>query len=113
MSERRIEVRLLCADLVDVRWRDKSGRTRRVTASLEDISDTGACVQLERPLALGTRVTVTYPNGELTGSVRYCLFNELGYFVGLEFDPGCGWNPADYQPKHLLDPRAVGGDLPD
>ena len=112
MNERRIETRLLCADLVDVRWRDKSGRTQRVTASLEDISATGAGVQLERPLTLGTRVAVSHPNGALTGSVRYCLFNKLGYFVGLEFDPGCGWDPADYRPRHLLDPRVLGGDPP-
>ncbi len=33
---------MLCADLVDVRWKDKSGRACRAVANLEDISQSGA-----------------------------------------------------------------------
>lgn len=105
MSERRIAARLLCADLVDVTWALKSGRKRRVTVSLDDISESGACIQLEQPLAIGTRMSVVFPKGEMTGSVRYCVLRELGYFIGIEFDLDCQWSPEDYLPQHLLDPR--------
>src|SRR5690348_15455415 len=49
MDERRIEPRMLCAELVELRWRDKHGFERRDMANLEDISLSGACLQTEKP----------------------------------------------------------------
>ncbi len=109
MIDRRVEPRMLCADLVDVRWKDPTSRTRRVVANLEDISLSGACLQMDRPIPLNTPVRISYPNGELSGQVRYCVFREIGYFIGVEFDPGCRWSQRDYRPQHLLDPRRLVG----
>lgn len=107
MTERRTEPRMLCADLVDVRWKDKTGKGRRVIANLEDISSSGACLQLDEQVAPGTEVHVSYPRGEFVGVVRYCMFREIGYFVGLEFAPDSKWSKDDYKPMHLLDPRTL------
>ena len=107
MMERRVEPRLLCADLVDVQWKDQTGRIRRGVANLEDISLSGACLQVERPVALGTPFRITYPNGVLMGKVRYCVFREIGYFLGVEFEPGNRWSQRSYKPQHLLDPRKL------
>jgi len=109
MMNRRIEPRMLCADLVDVQWKDQNGRTRRGVANLEDISLSGACLQVDRPLALGTELHITYPNGELSGKVKYCVFREIGYFLGIEFEPGSRWSQREYRPQHLLDPRRLVG----
>jgi hypothetical protein len=35
--------------------------------------------------------------------VRYCAYREIGYFVGVQFDPACRWSKAHYRPQHLLD----------
>ena len=78
MNERRSEQRLLCADLVDVRWRDASGRSRRAVANLEDISLSGVCIQLDIDIPLGTELRIKYPAGEFVGHVRYCTFREIG-----------------------------------
>ena len=67
MMDRRIEPRMLCADLVDIQWRDQNNRNRRGVANLEDISLSGACIQVERPVPLGSAIRITYPSGELTG----------------------------------------------
>lgn len=107
MLDRRIETRMLCADLVDLHWKDQSGKKRRVVANLEDISMSGACIQLDHPLPLGTRVRMTHPNGELVGAIRYCVHREIGYFLGVEFDENCRWSLNDYRPQHLLDPRRL------
>ena len=107
MLDRRVEPRMLCADLVDVHWRDQAGRTRRTVANLEDISLSGACIQLDRPIPLGINVRITHPKGELTGSIRYCVFREIGYFLGVEFDPECRWSERQYKPQHMLDPRRL------
>jgi hypothetical protein len=100
---------MLCADLVDVVWKDQKGRLQRGVANLEDISLSGACLQVERPVALGAEVHISYPNGELTGRVRYCVFREIGYFLGVEFDAGSRWSKQDFHPQHLLDPRQLTG----
>ena len=98
---------MLCADLVDIEWRDKSGRTRRTVANLEDISLSGACLQLDVAIPAHTALRITYPKGELIGRVRYCVFREIGYFLGVEFDPGCKWSQRNFKPLHLLDPRRL------
>ncbi len=98
---------MLCADLVDLHWKDQNGKTRRVVANLEDISLSGACIQLEKPIPLGTKVRMTYPKGELFGCVRYCVYREIGYFLGVEFDGTSRWSLRQYRPQHLLDPRRL------
>jgi hypothetical protein len=107
MFDRRIEMRMLCADLVDLQWKDKSGRTRRAIANLEDISVSGACLQVERPIPLGTMVKVTYPKGELVCRIKYCVFREIGYFLGVEFEDGQRWTEREFKPQHMLDPRKL------
>ena len=107
MYNRRAETRLLCADLVDVQWKDKGGRTRRAVANLEDISLSGACVQVDAPVPLQTIVRVSFPRGELQGRVRYCVYRDIGYFLGVEFEPGFRWSVRMFRPQHLLDPRRL------
>jgi hypothetical protein len=109
MLDRRIEPRMLCADLVDVQWKDQSGRTRRGVANLEDISLSGACLQVDRPVPQGTPLRMSYPNGELLGVVKYGVFREIGYFLGVEFEPGSRWSQRHFRPQHLLDPRRLVG----
>jgi hypothetical protein len=107
MMDRRLEPRLLCADLVDVRWRDGSGKMKRAVANLEDISISGACVQTDVPLPPGAAVRISYPRGQFVGTVRYCQFKEIGYFTGIQFETGTRWDSTDFKPLHLLDPRTL------
>ena len=55
MEERRAEVRMLCADVVEVSWRER-GHARTGTGLLEDISPSGACLQLDTPAPVGTNM---------------------------------------------------------
>jgi hypothetical protein len=103
---------MLCADLVDVRWRDKGGQSKRLIANLEDISLSGACLQVDNAIPMGSLVRITYPKGEFSGVVRYCHFREIGYFVGIQFEPGCKWSSKDFRPLHLLDPRKLSKKVP-
>ena len=105
MQDRRIEVRMLCADLVEALWKD--GRGRRAVVNLEDISTCGACIQHDHPIAVGTSVRLLYPGGTLVGTVRHCAFREIGFFIGLEFAANCRWSPKLFQPKHMVDPRNI------
>jgi PilZ domain len=107
MVDRRTEPRMLCADLVDVQWKDKTGRIRKSLAHLEDISLSGACIQVEVPVPIHTVIKIAYPKGGLLGTVRYCVYREIGYFLGIEFEAGSRWSQRQFKPQHLLDPRRL------
>ena len=92
MNERRAETRMLCSELVDVHWKDVTGRQVRALANLEDISGCGVCLQVDTSVPLDTIVRICHPKGEFQGSVRYCLYREFGYFLGVQFTPGCQWS---------------------
>jgi hypothetical protein len=103
MPERRAEARFLCADLVRVEWCDRLGKTRRSSAVLEDISPSGACLQFDKSMPLETVLHVRHSKGELVGTVKYCLFRDIGYFVGVQFPRAQGWSQDAFVPEHLLD----------
>ncbi|MBV9302885.1 MAG: hypothetical protein JOY62_04510 [Acidobacteriaceae bacterium] len=103
MQERRLDRRLLCAELVEMIWRDQTGRECRRVANLEDISHYGACLQVETPILCGTPVSMRYDDNLLSGTIRYCLYQDLGYFLGLEFEESSRWSPRQFRPSHLLD----------
>lgn len=103
MEERRADTRLLCADMVDICWKDERGSTHLTSALLEDIAVHGACLQLERALPLHVSVTIQHASGEIRGNVRYCIYQEIGYFVGVQFDADCEWSRNQFTPQNLLD----------
>ncbi len=93
----------MCADLVQACWKDQRGKSHRASALLEDISASGACLQTETALPAGAAVQWRTPKAEFRGIVRYCEYREIGYFVGVEFDPRFKWSKKSFQPRHLLD----------
>ncbi|HWR50024.1 MAG TPA: hypothetical protein VN428_02900 [Bryobacteraceae bacterium] len=103
--ERRTEPRLLCADLMQVEWTDANGSLLTACANLEDISPSGGCVQVDQAVPANTVVRLTCEHAEWTARVKYCVFRETGYFLGLQFEPGVYWSEIEFQPKHLLDPQ--------
>jgi len=105
MKERRAEPRWLCSDLIEVRI--EGPRPREVTANLEDVAPSGACVQLEEPIAKGTRLRLMLGQHEFRGRAVHSTRNQIGYFVGVQFDAGQKWSRQIYEPQHLLDPARV------
>ena len=103
MQRSRDEVRMLCADMVDVCWKDPSGGKHKVAALLEDISRSGMCLQFELPISVGIRVQVQCPGEHMAGTVRYCVYREIGYFVGIELEKTTLWSRKHFEPQHLLD----------
>jgi hypothetical protein len=72
-------------------------------ALLEDISASGACLQLETAVPLAVEVHWKCPRQEFSGVVRYCVYREIGYFVGVEFQQSSRWSRKAFKPQHLLD----------
>lgn len=105
MKERRAEARLWCSDLITVR--QEGAKPSEWTANLEDISPSGACVQLERAVPVGAILILKFGRRKFRGAVKYCRHDEIGYFAGIQFEPGRKWSREIYEPKHLLDPMKV------
>jgi hypothetical protein len=97
----------MCADMVAVRWKDKSGWDHKATAVLDDISRSGACLQTEEPLPVRATVQISCNKGRFEGSVAYCFFREIGYYIGVKFAKGTKWSKQKYRPKYLLDEKLV------
>jgi hypothetical protein len=106
MEERRINTRLLCAELVEVIWNETDLPQRRV-ANLEDISLTGICLHMDKVIACGTRIVVRYGDGELVGTVQHCRSGEFGHLMGVQLQEGSRWSSRHFRPNHLLDPREL------
>jgi hypothetical protein len=101
IMERRNETRMLCADVIEVCWKEGLQRMQ-VVALLEDISPGGACLQMESPIPIGSEIIWNSPEQRFTGIVRYCAYREIGYFIGVEFAEGVRWNEEEFEPQHLL-----------
>ena len=104
-----MEARLLCADMVEVWWKPPSGKPQRAIGLLEDISPSGACLQLEVEAPVGSEICWRSPKQEFRGRVRYCEYRETGYFVGVQFAAGSRWSRSSYEPQHLLDMEELMG----
>lgn len=100
---------MLCADMVQVVWTDQRGKAKRAIGLLEDISPSGACLQMEAPLPLDAEVCWDSARRRFKGQVRYCVYREIGYFVGVEMKSDSRWSMRAYLPQHLLDLRRLVG----
>ena len=89
--------------MVGLYWRDKSSWKRWSAAMLEDISRSGASLQTDAPIPLGTVLRITFPKGRLEGAVRYCFPRDMGYCVGVQFAEHNKWSKSQFRPRHLLD----------
>jgi len=109
MREKRSEVRMMCADVVEASWTDADGKLRQATALLENISPSGACLQLDVSVPPGVKLQISCPKHSFVGEVRYCTYQEIGYFVGIQFEPQSHWSRRSFKPRHLLDLQELAG----
>jgi hypothetical protein len=125
MSERRLDDRFLCAELVTVDWiaaeveAEPAGKAsdapRSVEAVLEDISALGACVQVEDRIPLGAAISISaHPargdssgGARFSGYVSYCEYREFGYFVGIRLSDETPWSTGAFEPEHLTNLAAM------
>lgn len=100
-TQRRLEGRFLCADVVSLTCLEGE-RVKTTEAVLEDISPVGACVQVEEAVPLGTEVALTAADKSLFGVVSYCVYRDYGFFVGIHFSDETHWSRRVFEPDHLI-----------
>lgn len=69
-----------------MKWRDSEGRDRLEKAAAVDMSDRGLALKADRPLEVGSLVSVRGEDYKLAGAgwVRHCTRRGRSYLVGLE-----------------------------
>ena len=102
MDEKRSEPRYMCSELVNILIHHEDQTVQQAIANLEDISPSGACVQLEKAIRLGADIEIVCSTCRFKGKVRNCRFAGSGYDVGVAFDKPRAWDAARYEPEHLL-----------
>ena len=102
MLQRRSEPRFLCADLVKIKVHGGANSPKAAIANLEDISPSGACLQLDQAILEGTDIEILCHRCSLRGKVKYCRFDQTGYNVGVQFDQPKSWNLKRFEPRHFL-----------
>jgi len=108
MLRQRSEPRFLCADLVKIQVRGKRNQSGETVANLEDISPSGACLQVEQAIEAGTDINILCARCKLRGKVKYCRWVETGYNVGVEFHKQKSWNLRKFTPQHFLEIAILG-----
>jgi hypothetical protein len=101
MLERR-EDRDLCADLVKVQWNTESDLIYTQWAILEDISPSGACLEIEEPIPPDTIVSLQFETDSCQARVKYCRKDKVKYLLGVEFEQGYRWSRRRFKPQHLI-----------
>jgi c-di-GMP-binding flagellar brake protein YcgR len=93
MIDRRFDLRVPVAETVFLAWTDQTGQAQQGPAHLADISASGASVRFERPVKLGTTVSLDYQDQTFAGKVKNCVASESAYLLGIEFEAGYRWSP--------------------
>jgi hypothetical protein len=101
MSECRSQVRVLDAELVMISWEQNSSTFKQL-GNVEDLSPDGTSVVVDHGMPVGTSVTMTYGEGELTGIVRHCAPCADGYSMSIEFVDESKDSPLHFQPDLLV-----------
>jgi hypothetical protein len=108
MQEPWLENRLLCADLVEIRWSDKTGEPHSEIANIEWISAHGASLVLELGLPPGTPLQLRTPRGDFDAAVRDCRHEpDFGFALRVELMNKSRWSQRGFRPRHLFDPRGL------
>jgi hypothetical protein len=102
MAQKRSEPRYMCAELVNIRIRHEDQTVQEAIANLEDISPSGACVQLEEAVRVGADIEIVCSTCRFRGKVRNCRYGGSGYDIGVAFDTRGAWDASRYEPAHLL-----------
>jgi hypothetical protein len=105
MGTNQTHGRTLCSEILSLRLQSRAGRERQMKVNLEEIWSSGAVFLADEPIRPFTSLWFAAGGCEFRGQVTArTLFRGLGYFIEMEFHPGCTWSDQKYRPKHLFNP---------
>ena len=108
MKEHSPENPILCAELIEVHWLDRSGEPHCEAGNIEGITPNGAGLLLDVDLPAGTAVQLRTERGELDATVVECRREpDFGFALRVELMSNSRWSRRGFRPRHLFDPRGL------
>jgi|SRR5579859_7655551 len=99
---------MLCSEILNLRLQSRAGRGRELKVNLEEIWSSGARFLTDVPIRPFTSLRFAGGGCEFRGQViARTLLRGLGYFIEMQFHPGCTWSEQKYRPKHLFNPLVL------
>ena len=86
MRQFRVEPRFPSTAAVDITWDIGAGYLRKIPATTQDVSRSGACLSTPIPFAIGYKLKVTSAEKTRIALVRRCIRQGRSYALGLLFD---------------------------
>ena len=86
LEDNRAEPRKSIMTVVQVLWEAEPGSPRVTSGKIEDTSPKGVSVRIKDPIAVGSRVILQWHQGQLAGTVKYCILFHNEYILGLQRD---------------------------
>jgi hypothetical protein len=83
MDGHYIEPRTILWAAAEVSWQDATGTSFRAPATLEDTSLSGACIRVQRPFTIGSRITVRWHREQFAAVARNCRRDGHGFLLGV------------------------------
>lgn len=84
MDEGAIEPRTALWARAELFWHNQAGALCIARVTLEDTSRSGACVRVDRPIELGSRVTVKWHREQFSAVARNCRCVGTQFLLGLQ-----------------------------
>ncbi len=105
MSERGREPRQAIWAVAEVSWQDQGGAVCVAAGTLEDTSQSGACVRVKAPILVGSRVMVKWHREQFSAVAKNCRSDGREFLLGVRrelagsAEPVIASRPAEIKPK--------------
>jgi PilZ domain len=93
MENKRKEPRLAVMARAEVAWEDETRTPRTAGATIEDRSQSGACLRIGVPIIVGSKLTIKTHREQISGVVTNSRSDEKGYILGIKLDPVANSDP--------------------
>ncbi len=87
MDGQYIEPRTVLWAAAEISWQDAKGANYRVPGTLEDTSLSGACIRVQRPFTIGSRITIKWHREQFAAVARNCRSDGHGFLLGVRREP--------------------------
>src|SRR5579863_7964151 len=84
MDGRNHERRTPLWAMAEISWEDQSGIPKRLPATLEDTSSSGACLRLKAPIQVGARLVVRWHREQFSAVARNCRRDGWEFLLGVQ-----------------------------
>lgn len=99
---------MLCSEILNLHVHSRGGGECELKVNLEEIWSSGALFLTDAPIRPFTSLRFAGGGCEFRGQViARTLLRGLGYFIEMQFHPGCAWSEQKYRPKHLFNPLVL------